>query len=67
MRAMVRSGTAPVRLTMTMGNSEKLISVRVYCSAPSGKSACAVFIASRTSAVIAVLSQPNSNSSATPA
>ncbi len=52
---------------MMIGNSEKLISLIEYCSAPSGNEASALFIASRTSARIWVLSQPNSNSSAMPA
>ena len=63
---MVRSGTGPERLTMMIGNSLKFTSFRVYFSYPSGNSASAVSIASRTSARILVLSQPNSNSSATP-
>ena len=50
-----------------MGNSEKLISLIEYFSYPSGNLASAALIASRTSAMILVLSQPNSNSSATPA
>ena len=64
---MVRSGTSPDRFTMMIGNSEKLISLIEYLSAPSGNSASAAFMESRTSAMILVLSQPNSNSSATPA
>ena len=64
---MVRSGTGPERLTMMMGNSLKFTSLMVYFSNPSGNSASALSIASRTSARIWVLFQPNSNSSATPA
>ena len=67
MRVIVRSGTLPVRFTMMIGNSEKLISLIEYFSAPAGNFDSAEFIASRTSAMILVLSQPNSNKSATPA
>ena len=66
-RAIVRSGTSPVRLTMMIGNSEKLISLIVYFSNPSGNLPSAVDMASRTSAMTLDLSQPNSNSSAIPA
>ncbi len=61
------TGTAPVMFTIMIGNSEKLISLIEYWSAPAGKLPSAADIASRTSAIVLVLSQPNSNSSATPA
>jgi len=67
MRVIVRSGTLPVRFTIMIGNSEKLISLIEYFSAPSGNKASAAFIASRASAMVLALSQPNSNSIATPA
>ena len=66
-RRSVRSGASPERETIRIGNSEKLISSIVYCSAPSGKSASAWFILSRTSARVSPLFQPNSNSRKTPA
>tara|TARA_A100001015_G_scaffold263915_2_gene311190 strand:- start:922 stop:1077 length:156 start_codon:yes stop_codon:yes gene_type:complete len=50
-----------------IGNSEKFISLIEYFSAPSGNKASAAFIASRASAMVLALSQPNSNSIATPA
>ena len=48
-----------------MGNSEKLNSSMVYWSNPAGNSASALLMAARTSARVAALSQPNSNSSTT--
>ena len=63
----MRSGTFPVKFTMITGNSEKLNSLIEYLSAPLGNLVSALFIASRTSAIIFVLFQPNSNSKAMPA
>ena len=61
----MRSGTSPESETIMIGNSEKLNSSIEYCSKPSGKSASALDMRSRTSASVAALSQPNSNSSTT--
>ena len=66
-RVIVLSGTSPVKFTIIIGNSEKFNSFIEYFSAPSGKKASAAFMASRTSAIVLALSQPNSNSIATPA
>jgi hypothetical protein len=66
-RSSVRSGTAPDSEITRIGNSEKLISSMVGCLAPSGNSAWAWLTRSRTSARVADLSQPNSNSITTTA
>jgi hypothetical protein len=67
MRRSVRSGSAPESETTRIGNSEKLISLIENCSAPAGNWAWARVTRSRTSARVSVRSQPNSNSSTTPA
>jgi hypothetical protein len=66
-RISVRSGASPDSATTMIGNSEKLISEICQFSAPAGNSASARPMASRTSAMVADLSQPNSNSRNRPA